>query len=199
VESLARNPRNDAESMIRVVCTGSESTGKSSLAAALAVHYGVDAVPEFVRAFAAGKGAPIEFTDHGAIARGQIALEDEYLARLQSHTHPALLLQDTDLLSTVVYCRHYFGRCPEWIEQAARQRTPALYLLCHPDIPWVADGIRDRGHVREEMHALFEQAVAQTGAPRIDLLGDYGERERRARRAIDALLHSTTSAAADQR
>src|SRR5712671_3299103 len=121
--------------MIRVVFTGSESTGKSTIAAEVARHYGVEVVPEFVRTFAEQKGAPIDFSDHGLIARGQMALEDEYLTRATS-----LLIQDTDLLSTVVYCRHYFGRCPQWIEQAALARRPDLYLLCQTDAPWVADG-----------------------------------------------------------
>src|SRR5215813_5113353 len=84
--------------MIRVVFTGSESTGKSTVAAAVAQHYGVEVVPEFVRAFAEQKGGVIEFSDHGAIARGQMALEDEYRARATRH-----LIQDTDLLSTVVF------------------------------------------------------------------------------------------------
>jgi nicotinamide riboside kinase len=92
--------------VIRVVLTGSESTGKSELAKRLAAHYRASLVPEFVRDFATQKGAPIDFSDHGPIARGQIALEQEYVTR-GGH----LLLQDTDLLSTVVYCEHYFGRC----------------------------------------------------------------------------------------
>src|SRR5215831_15422582 len=117
--------------MIRIVFTGSESTGKSTLAAEVAKHYGGEVVPEFVRAFAEQRGGVIEFSDHGAIARGQMALEDDYASRATQivsrppvspalPAHPALLIQDTDLLSTVVYCKHYFGRCPEWIEDAAR-------------------------------------------------------------------------------
>src|SRR5215475_1667086 len=99
--------------MIRVVFTGSESTGKSTLAAAVASHYGVEVVPEFVRAFAEQRGGGIEFSDHGPIARGQMALEDEYIARASVSVRPALparpafpappaspalLIQDTDLL-----------------------------------------------------------------------------------------------------
>src|SRR5437016_5241475 len=144
-----------SNTMKRVVLTGSECTGKSTLAADLARHYGVEFVPEFVRTFAEAKGRAIEFSDHGSIARGQMALEDDYLSRATT-----LLIQDTDLLSTVVYCRHYFGRSPAWIDEAAQQRRPDLYLVCHPDIPWRADGVRDRGHFRDEMHALFQGAVA---------------------------------------
>jgi NadR type nicotinamide-nucleotide adenylyltransferase len=171
--------------MIRIVFTGSESTGKSTLATAVAQHYGVDVVPEFVRAFAEQRGGTIEFSDHGAIARGQMALEDEHLAR-----DPRLVIQDTDLLSTVVYCRHYFGRCPEWIEEAAHARRPDLYLLCDIDSPWVADRVRDRGHMREEMQKLFEQAVKKNGTRNVALSGTIEERFKTAIRLIDTLLSS---------
>ena len=45
--------------MIRVVLTGSESTGKSTLAWRLAKHFGAEYVPEFVRAYAEKKGGVI--------------------------------------------------------------------------------------------------------------------------------------------
>lgn len=170
--------------MIRVVLTGSESTGKTTLAARLGAHYRVEVVPEFVREFAAARGGVIEFGDHGAIARGQMALEDEYAARAGR-----VLVQDTDLLSAVVYCRHYFGRCPAWIEEKAAERRPDVYLLCEPDIPWIADGVRDRGHMREEMQALFRAAVSASGTPSVTIRGDdLDARVRVAVARIDDLL-----------
>jgi NadR type nicotinamide-nucleotide adenylyltransferase len=169
--------------VIRVVFTGSESTGKSTLAEQLAARYGAECVPEFVRGFAGRKGAPIEYSDHGAIAHGQIALEDEYIARAD-----ALVVQDTDLLSTVVYCRHYFGACPAWIQEAARARRPDLYLLCEIDLPWVADGVRDRGHLREEMQQQFRDAALASGTAVAIVTGLGDSRLERATEAIDALL-----------
>jgi NadR type nicotinamide-nucleotide adenylyltransferase len=152
--------------MRRIVCTGSESTGKTTLAQALASRFGAIYVPEFVRAFAAQLGRPIDFSDHGAIARGQMALEDEALSRGDD-----IIVQDTDLLSTVVYCRHYFGRCPPWIEEEAHNRRPHVYLLCDVDLPWEADGIRDRGEARDSMQALFRDAVAASGVPCVEIRG----------------------------
>jgi NadR type nicotinamide-nucleotide adenylyltransferase len=165
--------------VVRVVLTGSESTGKSTLAAELAHHYGVELVPEFVRAFAEQKGAPIDFKDHGAIARGQMAIEDAAIARARR-----LVVQDTDLMSTVVYCRHYFGRCPAWIEEAAAARRPDLYLLCATDVEWSADGVRDRGHMRGEMQQLFADAVRASGTRWLEVRGDRVARFEEALRAI---------------
>jgi NadR type nicotinamide-nucleotide adenylyltransferase len=166
----------------RVVLTGSESVGKTTLAGELAAHYGVEAVPEFVRDYAAKKGSPLDFRDHGPIAFGQTAREDEYLARADS-----LLLLDTDLLSTVVYCHHYFGRCPAFIEQAAIARRPALYLLLDIDVPWVADDVRDRGDRRADVQQLFEQTLVRLDAPFVRISGDWPARFAQATDAIDAL------------
>jgi NadR type nicotinamide-nucleotide adenylyltransferase len=173
-----------ASRIIRVVLTGSESTGKSTLASELAQHYDAVLVPEFVRSLAEEKGGPIEFSDHGAIAHGQMMLEDAAIERASR-----LVVQDTDLLSTVVYCRHYFGRCPAWIEEAAMTRRPDLYLLAAPDIPWLADGVRDRGHMREEIQRLFMEAVGASGARCVSVYGDRIRRFVDATRAIDDLIH----------
>jgi NadR type nicotinamide-nucleotide adenylyltransferase len=171
------------DGVIRVVLTGSESTGKTTLAEQLARHYGAELVPEFVRAYAEQHGGIIEFGDHGPIARGQMALEDEHIARAGR-----LVVQDTDLLSTVVYCNHYFGRCPPWIEEAAAARRPDLYLLCEIDLDWIADGVRDRGHMRDEMQQLFRDAILASGVATAIVSGAGGERLERAIDAIDAFL-----------
>jgi NadR type nicotinamide-nucleotide adenylyltransferase len=169
-----------------IVLTGSESVGKTSLAARLAAHYGVPCVPEFVRDYAAKKGAPLDFRDHGPIAKGQMALQEEYRERAAA-SDIRLLVQDTDLVSTVVYCHHYFGRCPAFIEEAAVEHMANLYLLLDIDVPWVADGVRDRGDRRQEVQELFETTLARFGAPVTRISGDWEARFERAVEAVDAL------------
>jgi NadR type nicotinamide-nucleotide adenylyltransferase len=171
---------------LRVVLTGSESVGKTTLAAQLAAHYGVPFVPEFVREYAARKGASLDFRDHGPIAKGQMALEDEYRARAESRGD-AVIIQDTDLTSTVVYCHHYFGQCPAFIEEAAVARAPDLYILLDIDVPWVADGVRDRSDRRGEVQAMFAGALAKAPSPVVHVSGDWHARFTASVRAIDAL------------
>jgi Predicted ATPase/kinase involved in NAD metabolism len=172
------------DGVMHVVVTGSECTGKSTLARQLAGQYGIEHVPEFVRDFARTVGGRLQFSDHGPIARGQIALEDEYSARDSD-----LVIHDTDLMSTVVYCRHYFGHCPAWIEAAAADRRRDLYLGCDIDVPWIADGVRDRGERRDEMHALFVTALNESGARWELMRGDEASRLRRAKTLVDGLRH----------
>lgn len=168
--------------MKKVVLTGSESSGKTTLARALAARYRAPCSEEFVREFAARKGA-IDFSDHGPIARGQMAAEDAAIARATG-----IVFLDTDLVSTVVYCEHYFGRSPEWIVDEARRRAGDLYFLLKPDVPWVADGIRDRGDRRDEMHGLFRAKLEALELPFLEIGGETDARLTRAITAVDALL-----------
>ncbi len=181
--------------LTRIVLTGSESVGKTTLAGELAAHYGVEYVPEFVREYAATVARPLDFRDHGPIAFGQTAREDACIARATS-----LLIHDTDLLSTVVYCHHYFGRCPAFIEEAAVRRLPTLYLLLDIDVPWVADDVRDRGDRREEVQQLFNDTLVRFGAPFVRIGGTWRARFAQAVDQIDQVLRDARSnARADDR
>ena len=163
--------------------TGSECTGKTTLAVALAAHYETVWVPEHARQFVIDKGAPPEYGDVEAIARGQIALEDEKTAEA-SH----FLIQDTDLFSTILYSRHYYGECPSWIEEAFQSRAADLYLLADIDIPWVPDGKqRDRGARREEMHELFRSGLIARRLTFAEIRGSHRDRLDAAVSAVDGL------------
>lgn len=167
----------------RVVLTGSESTGKTTLAHRLAAHYGTVASREFVREYALARGNELGFEDHGPIARGQMAAEDEAVAQARR-----VAFLDTDLLSTAVYCGHYYGQCPPWIAAAAAARAGDLYLLMNIDVPWVPDPARDRGDRRAEMHALFRDRLDAMGLPYVEISGHWDERFASAVAAVDALL-----------
>ena len=170
--------------MIRVAVVGSECTGKTTLAATLAAHYQTVWVPEFARQFVIDKGAAPDREDVEAIARGQIALEDE-----KADETSRLLIKDTDLFSTVLYSRHYYGDCPKWIEEALEKRAADLYLLTDIDIPWISDGEqRDRGHRREEMHELFRRTLVDRRLTFAEVHGSRRERLDAAVSWIDRLV-----------
>ncbi|MEO6323051.1 MAG: ATP-binding protein, partial [Thermoanaerobaculia bacterium] len=163
---------------------GSECTGKTTLAERLALRYETVWVREYGRQYVDALARPPAAEDIDPIGRGQIAAEDEAARRANR-----VLVLDTDLLSTLVYGRHYFGEVPSWLEPAVRARVPDLYLLCGIDVPWVADGVqRDRGHRRDEVQGLFRDAIRAQQSPFIELDGTVDERLEQAVRAIDLLL-----------
>jgi len=159
----------------RVIVTGSESTGKTTLAAQLAQALGTIWVPEFARRYAEDAARPLTASDIGPIAEGQVRAEvqgaGEWRVRFEGLPATPPLVQDTDLVSTLVYGHHYYGECPEWIEGAARERLGDLYLLCAPDLPWVADGVRDLPQVRAEMHEAFRVQLRAFGAVVVPVTG----------------------------
>jgi NadR type nicotinamide-nucleotide adenylyltransferase len=164
---------------LRVVVTGSECSGKTTLTRALAERFGAPWVPERCRAYQDAKGAPLEASDVEPIAWEHLAEAEAAEARAAD-----IVFLDTDLVSTVVYARHYYGTCPAWIEEAARERKADLYLLCAPDLAWEPDGQRDRGERREEMHRLFERELGTLGAPAAPVEGEGRAREENALRAV---------------
>ena len=167
-----------------VVVTGSECTGKTTLARDLAKRYQTTWSPEFARSYLESKGAPLTDADVLPVARGQREAEDRALAGAR-----VLTIRDTDLVSTVLYARHYYGACPREVETAALERRGQLYLLCHPDVPWSQDGLqRDRGDRRDEMHTLFVTVLEEFGAEVVDIEGPWSARLVTALAAIDSRL-----------
>jgi len=166
----------------RLCLTGPESTGKTWLAGQLAARFGTVWVPEYARDYALQVARELTADDVEPIARGQIANEERALP-------PAggLLVLDTDLVSTVVYSRHYYGTVPPWIEEAARQRLADLYLLLDLNVPWIADPARSSSADRPQLHAAFARTLDTFGARVVRVGGGWEERLGRAVGAVERL------------
>jgi nicotinamide riboside kinase len=171
--------------MKRVVLTGAECTGKTTLARALADHYGEPRTDEYVRDYVNQLDRPLERADLEPIARGQLALEDSGAKRAKR-----FVLHDTNLFSSILYAKHYFGAQIDWVDEAFRQRRDAFYLLCIPDgIDWEADpGQREGPTARASLHRLFKRELNKQNLPHIELTGSVEDRFRAAKAAIDQFL-----------
>ena len=84
--------------MLRIALTGPESTGKSTLCRQLAAHYHAPCVPEYARAYLAGRRPPYALT-HRAVDPGARPAGRDGSDRAQRHalvaaparSHPAQL------------------------------------------------------------------------------------------------------------
>lgn len=170
--------------MKRIVLTGAESTGKSTLAAALAEHYNEPLTTEYVRHYVAAVTRELTENDLDPIARGQFKTEDAVLDQANR-----LVLHDTNILSSILYADHYFDRTLEWVNERFLERDYTLYLLCMPDIPWVADeGQREGPKAREELHKMFKAKLDSIKLPYVEIRGSETTRFDTAVAAINDIL-----------
>ncbi len=168
--------------MQKIVLTGPESSGKTTLARALAEAYRLPVVPEYARTYLEGR-KDYSFEDLVAIARGQIDLEQKNLDTNSQH-----LLCDTDLLTIIIWSEVKFGRVDPWIVQQWQSQPARMYLLLYPDIPWIDDPLRENPDDRHELFAIYENMLVQNHCPYYIISGDHEERLQRARRIFDFLI-----------
>ncbi len=191
----------------RVVLVGAESTGKTTLAAALtarlAARGGVWAratwVPELGRevteqkvvALGGATGdvaamAAIEWTSPDFVTIARLQRERE---REAARCGAPVLVCDTDAFATGIWHERYLGtRSPE--TEALGEAAPYhLYLLTHDaDVPFVQDGLRDGEHVRSWMTRRFAERLDEMDLRWRWLRGDREQRLVEALAAIDAVL-----------
>lgn len=140
----------------RIILTGPECTGKSTLACQLAEITGSRCIPEYARGYIAGIGGHYTYADVEHIAKIQL----EQFEQADEGT----VFFDTWLIITRVWFDVVFGRRPEWIDPAIAGSLDSLYLLCNTDLPWIADEVRENGGpMRERLFERYEQVLKQFG------------------------------------
>ena len=150
----------------RVCILGAESTGKTTLAAALAEHFATVWVPEYAREYLSAHANTLTPRNMLVIARGQ-GESEERLARQANR----LLITDTNPLTTQVWYERYFGPCPAEIRHLADERTAHLYFVTGLDVPWESDGLRDSPGLRQWFHERFCRELTERKLPWVLLEG----------------------------
>ena len=172
--------------MTRVVILGAESTGKTTLAIALAEHYQTTWVPEFGRLYTEARrprGELWRSDEFAFIATEQVRMEDA-LERSANR----VLICDTDAFATAIWHERYLGQpSPEVLAVAAGRRYD-LYILTDADTPFVPDDIRDGESIRGWMHKRFQDELSRMGVPVLLLSGPHEQRLAAAIARIDSLL-----------
>jgi NadR type nicotinamide-nucleotide adenylyltransferase len=159
-----------ADFVKRICLLGGESSGKSTLAAALAQRLGTSHVAEYGRELWEQQGGHLSPDDLGKIARVQIERED--MAARDAHEY---LVCDTSPLTTLFYSHSMFGTGePEWRELADRDYT--LHVLCAPDFPFVQDGTRKDHAFRMKQHEWYRRELLQRGVPWLEIGGPVEHR-----------------------
>lgn len=142
-------------SFVRRICVlGGESTGKTTLAQALASALETKCAAEFGRELWNERGGHLVFDDMLTIGRTQIDRE-EALARQANR----FLVCDTSPLTTHFYSEAMFGDVAPELEKMS-DRTYDLVFLCAPDFEFVQDGTRRDSEFQARQHAWHQTMLA---------------------------------------
>ena len=139
--------------MPKIIVTGPESSGKTTLCKALSIHFKIPFNKEFAREFLNQLGRNYKKDDLLKIAKGQLKSEEN------------TKLLDTDLITIKIWSEYKYGICDKWIiEQIERQKSEnRFYLLCKPDIPWIADMQRENPNDRAEIFEIYKKELEALG------------------------------------
>jgi NadR type nicotinamide-nucleotide adenylyltransferase len=183
----------------KIVILGSESTGKSTLCKQLAAHYKTKWCPEYAREYLLKNGKKYDYDDLLVIAKGQIALEDGYIEKVNKKKpanspftihHSPLLFIDTNMYVMKVWCEFVFGKCHQYIIDQITERKYDLYLLCNTDLPWVKDELREYPDLetRQKLFHIYKYIMKNQEVPWYEIGGNHEKRLQKAIEAVDNLL-----------
>lgn len=138
--------------MIRkIVITGPESTGKSTLTNLLAAFYKAPKVDEYARAYLADLGKGYTFDNVIEMAKEQLRLEELAVKNTTDY-----LFLDTDLLVFKIWIKEKYNKEIDWIEDHLKNATDKVYLLCDIDIPWEFDEQREHPDKNDRIRLFNE-------------------------------------------
>lgn len=171
------------EALKKIVLTGPESTGKTTLAQQLAESFGTVWVPEFARNYLDLLRHPFEQCDLLEIAKGQIALETSSLPVANK-----VVFFDTSLEVVKIWSEVRFGECDPWILGQLHERRHDLYLLCRPDIAWQPDPHRENPHDRDALFELYRQELKLLEVNFVEVSASGKRRFKNAANAVNDFL-----------
>ena len=133
----------------KIIITGPESSGKTTICKALSKHFNIPFAKEFARSYIDNLDRVYSIDDLLCIAKSQLKSELKYQ------------LLDTDLITIKIWSEYKYGRCDKWIlDQIEKQKTEKrFYLLCKPDITWHPDKQRENPNDRAAIFKVYKQEL----------------------------------------
>ena len=137
----------------KIIITGPESSGKTTLCQALSKHFKIPFSKEYARQYLNVIKKKYTQTDLLIIAKTQLKSEKE-----------AAIL-DTDLITIKIWSNEKYGKCDKWIlEQINKQKNKnRIYLLCKPDLPWQDDPLRENPKDRMRLFEIYKKELSNLG------------------------------------
>lgn len=174
------HPRVYADFVQRACILGGESSGKTTLARALAAHLGTTWAPEYGRELWEQKDGALAYADMLHIGVQQLARE----AALAQDAHRWLIC-DTSPLVTQFYSQAMFDAVDPALAALAQQAY-AVTFVCAPEFDFVQDGTRIDAAFRQRQHAWYCAELDRRGVGYTLLEGSVEARVAQAAQVLNA-------------
>jgi Predicted ATPase/kinase involved in NAD metabolism len=137
---------------------GAESTGKSTLAAALVARLDAQLCSEYARTyFENNPHCGYTINDVYTIAETQMDMMQAAYEIAQ--TQQKLLICDTSMLVIEVWLQYKFGKYFSKYLEWEMQWQPIHYLLTSHKVPWQPDVLREHPNERQAIHNIYVQLL----------------------------------------
>jgi nicotinamide riboside kinase len=166
---------------MKIVVTGPESSGKSTLVKHLNQVFDTSYFPEYARLYLTKYGPKYQFEDLYKIFVGQNDL------RPNKVNDSELQIFDTDALTLYIWSTVVFKKVNKEIEIALSIEKPDHYLLCKPDIPWQADPLRENPEDRDILFELYKNKIELLNIGYTIIEGDESNRLKKAIQVVNDL------------
>ena len=165
----------------KIILTGPESSGKSTLTQQLAQYFNTAWVPEFARTYLMDLNRPYREDDLPRMAKMQNELE-AFLSKKANR----FLFCDTGFLVFKIWSEVRFGKCDPWILEQLKKEENVLYILCMPDFTWQPDPLRENPNDRDQLLKKYQAELKNYNKTYIQVSGNQ---KNRLNYSIQSILH----------
>jgi len=155
--------------MIKIVFTGPESSGKTTISKAVSKKFNLPIVEEYARKYLTQLKRKYKYTDLVEIAKGQLKLEQKAFK-----PNTKILICDTNIQVIKIWSQIKYNQCDSFILN--NQDFNCFYVLCSPDFQWVSDPLRENKHNRDELFEAYHTDLKKNKCKFIVIKGSHEKR-----------------------
>lgn len=181
--------KNHEITMIKIVVTGVESSGKTTLAGRIAEYYDIPLVKEYTRAYLQGKNGAYNEGDLVQILEGQLASEQNVKA-----ISPRAIVCDTGPYVIKVWSRDKYHSVDPRILESIKAYQADLFVLPYIDgIEYEEDPLREHPDLadRQRLFGMYLEEMANQNVPFVIPHGSEEERLSQVIGVVNSLFHIT--------
>tara|TARA_B100001250_G_scaffold293319_1_gene254966 strand:+ start:512 stop:1021 length:510 start_codon:yes stop_codon:yes gene_type:complete len=142
--------------MIKVVLTGPECSGKTTLSESIATKLCAPLVQEYAREYLNNLKRDYCYADLLKIAKGQVELEKK---TIDNNPHAKLIICDTNIQVLKMWSQIKYSKCDPFILH--NQDIHSFYILCSPEFTWEHDPLRENPNNRMALFKKYYQDLQQ--------------------------------------